>query len=335
MNTFIRTTSCIMLVVFLILSISAKGRGGEMDTIRKPIIAGTWYPADPAQLRADIEGYLAGARVDAVNGKVMGIISPHAGYVYSGQVAAHAYKAAQGSEFDAVILIGPSHRASFKGASIYNGEGYETPLGVIPVDKTLAGNIAAYSGGVVSLVPDDGLPENSLEIQVPLLQVALGTIPFVPILMGTQDLGTCRAVADAIIRAAGDGRVLVIASSDFSHYHSYNRAVEMDSVALEYIEKMDAEGFLRGVEGGRYEACGAGPVVVTTMVARAMGADNARILEYMNSGDITGDKNGVVGYAAVVLYKKDADGVDQRGNVEDELDETGKRSTPYNSTEEY
>ncbi len=282
-----------------------------MDTIRKPMIAGTWYPADPARLKADIEGYLADARVDAIDGKVMGVISPHAGYVYSGQVAAHAYKIAQGIEFDAVILIGPSHRAYFKGASIYNGEGYATPLGIIPVDKALAENIATYSSGVVSLVPDDRLPENSLEIQVPFLQVAFGTIPFVPILMGTQDLGTCRAVADAIIRAVGDGRALVIASSDFSHYHSYDRAVEMDSAALGYIEKMDAEGFLRGVESGRYEACGAGPVVVTTMVTRAMGADSARILEYMNSGDITGDKSGVVGYAAVVLYEKAAGGMEE------------------------
>ncbi len=328
MNAFVRTISCITLVMFLILSIPARGRGGEMDTIRKPIIAGAWYPADPARLRADIEGYLAGARVDAIDGKVMGVISPHAGYVYSGQVAAYAYKAAQGSEFDAVILIGPSHRAYFRGASIYDGEGYETPLGIIPVDKALAERIAAYSNGVVLLAPDNRLPENSLEIQVPFLQVTFGAIPFVPILMGTQDLGTCRAVADAIIRAVGDGRALVIASSDFSHYHSYDRAVEMDSAALGYIEKMDAEEFLRGVESGRYEACGAGPVAVTTMVTKAMGADNARILEYMNSGDITGDKSGVVGYAAVVLYEKDAGGMEEWGSAGDEFDETGKRSAP-------
>lgn len=299
-----------------------------MDTIRKPIIAGTWYPADPPRLRADIEGYLDAARVDAVDGKVVGVISPHAGYVYSGQVAAHAYKAAQGSAFDAVILIGPSHRAYFSGASIYNGEGYETPLGIIPVDRTLAEGIAAHSGGVVKLVPDDRLPENSLEIQVPFLQTAFGTIPFVPVLMGTQDMGTCRALADAIIRAVGDGRALVIASSDFSHYHSYERAVEMDSAALGYIEKMDTEGFLRGIEDGRYEACGAGPVAVTTMVARAMGADSARILEYKNSGDITGDRSGVVGYAAVVLYKKDTGGVDQWGNAGDGSDEAGAGSAP-------
>ncbi|MBW2675626.1 MAG: AmmeMemoRadiSam system protein B [Deltaproteobacteria bacterium] len=306
-----------------------------MDTIRKPIIAGTWYPADSSRLRADVEGYLADARVDVIDGKVVGVISPHAGYVYSGQVAAHAYKAAQGGAFDAVILIGPSHRAYFKGASIFNGEGYETPLGIVPVDRALADNIAAYSSGVVSLVPDDRLPENSLEIQVPFLQVAFGPIPFVPILMGTQDLGTCRAVADAIIRAVGDGRVLLVASSDFSHYHSYDRAVEMDSMALGYIEKMDAEGFLRGIEDARYEACGAGPVVVTTMVTRAMGADTARILEYKNSGDITGDKSGVVGYAAVVLYQKNAGDMDQWGNAGDGFDETGTRSAPEDSTEEY
>jgi len=306
-----------------------------MDTIRKPIIAGTWYPADPARLRADIAGYLADARVDAVEGKVMGVISPHAGYVYSGQVAAHAYKAAQGGAFDALILIGPSHRAYFRGSSIYNGDGYETPLGIIPVDKALAGDIAAYSGGEVKLVPDDRLPENSLEIQVPFLQEIFGTVPFVPVLMGTQDLGTCRAVADAIIQAVGDSRVLLIASSDFSHYHSYERAVEMDSAALEYIEKMDIEGFLRGIEGGRYEACGAGPVAVTTMVAKAMGADSVRILEYKNSGDVTGDKSGVVGYAAVVLYKKNGDGTDQWGNTGDGPDETGTGFAPQESTGEY
>jgi AmmeMemoRadiSam system protein B len=328
MNTFFRTLSCITLAMFLILSISSPGRGGEMDTIRKPKIAGTWYPADPERLRADIEGYLADARADEIDGKVVGLISPHAGYVYSGQVAARAYKIVQGREFDAVILIGPSHRAYFRGASIYNGEGYETPLGVIPVDKTLAERIATYGSGMVSLVPDDRLPENSLEIQVPFIQVAFGTIPFVPILMGTQDLDTCKAVADAIMQAVGDGRVLVIASSDFSHYHSYDRAVEMDSAALGYIEKMDAEGFLRGVESGRYEACGAGPVVVTTLVTRVMGADSARILEYMNSGDITGDKSGVVGYAAVVLYEKGVAGPEEWGSTADELDETGKRSAP-------
>jgi len=328
MDTFFKTISCIILVMFLILSISAKGRGGEMDTIRKPMIAGTWYPADPAQLRTDIEGYLAGARVDTIDGKVVGLVSPHAGYAYSGQVAAYAYKAAQGNEFDAVIVIGPSHRAYFRGASIYNGEGYETPLGIIPVDVPLARKIVEYSNGVVSLAAEDRLPENSLEIQVPFLQATFGNVPFVPILMGAQSLDTCSAVADAIIQAAGGTRVLVIASSDFSHYHGYGTAVEMDSAALGYIERMDIKGFLRGIESGRYEACGAGPVIVAIMVARAMKADNARVLEYRNSGDVTGDKNGVVGYAAVVFYEHDGDGMKEQKGAGDEIDERGRRSAP-------
>lgn len=328
MNTFARTLSCLILVVFLILSISTKGEGGEMDTIRKPIIAGTWYPADPARLRADIEEYLADARVAALDGEVVGIIAPHAGYMYSGQVAAHAYKMAQRGRFDAVILIGPSHRAYFRGASIYEGEGYQTPLGIISIDRPLAEKIATYSGGVVSFVPDDRLPENSLEIQVPFIQVTLGPVPFVPILMGTQDMGTCRAVADAIMRAVRGSGVLVVASSDFSHYHNYDRAVAMDSAALDYIEKMDTEGFLEGIEKGRYEACGAGPVVVATMVARAMGADTAKILAYMNSGDITGDKSGVVGYAAVAFYKKGIGITDRKGSTGDEPDATGRGSAP-------
>ena len=319
MNKFVKTISCIILVIFLVFSISAKGEGGEMDNVRKAVIAGTWYPGDPAQLKADIERYLGSARVTDIDGKVIGIVAPHAGYVYSGQVAACAYRVAQGNKFDAVILIGPSHRAHFRGASIYNGEGYETPLGVMPVDSTLAGEIVSYSNGTVSLVPDDRSPENSLEIQVPFLQMILGDIPFVPVLMGTQDMDTCRVLADAIIKAVGDKRVLVIASSDFSHYHGYDKAVEMDSVALGHIEKMDIEGFLRSLESGRCEACGAGAVIVTMMAARAMGADRGKVLEYMNSGDVTGDKSGVVGYAAVVFYEEAGDSMKEREIAGDEL----------------
>ena len=319
MNKFVKTISCITLVILLVFSISAKGKGGEMDNVRKAVIAGTWYPGDPSRLKSDIEGYLHSARVTDIGGKVTGLVAPHAGYVYSGQVAAYAYKVAQSNKFDAVILIGPSHRARFRGASIYNGEGYETPLGVMPVDSSLAGEIVSYSNGVVSLVPDDRSPENSLEIQVPFLQVILGDIPFVPVLMGTQDMDTCKALADAIIKAVGDKRVLVVASSDFSHYHDYDKAVGMDSAALGHIEKMDIEGFLRSLESGRCEACGAGAIIVTMMVAKAMGADRGMVLKYMNSGDVTGDKSGVVGYAAVAFYEDAGNDMKEREVTGDEL----------------
>ncbi len=276
-----------------------------MDNVKKPILAGTWYPGDPIRLRSDIERYLADTGEEKIDGKVMGLISPHAGYVYSGRIAACAYKAVRGNEFDAVIVIGPSHRAYFKGASIYNVTGYETPLGIMPVDISLAGEMVSRSNNMISIVPDDRSPENSLELQIPFLQVVLGNIPFVPILLGTQDINTCRGVADAIMKTVGDRRVLIVASSDFSHYHDYDTAVTMDSATLEYIEKMDIEGFLRGIANDRFEACGAGGIVVMMIVAVAMGSAGVRILEYVNSGDITGDKSGVVGYAAVVFYGRD------------------------------
>ena len=276
-----------------------------MNNVKKPILAGTWYPADPIRLRSDIERYLAGTGEEKIDGKVIGLISPHAGYVYSGRIAACAYKAVRGNEFDAVIVIGPSHRAYFKGASIYNVAGYETPLGIMPVDISLAGEMVSRSNNMISIVPDDRSPENSLELQIPFLQVVLGNIPFVPILLGSQDINTCRGVADAIMKTVGDRRVLIVASSDFSHYHDYDTAVTMDSAALDYIEKMDVEGFLQGIANDRFEACGAGGIVVMMIVAVAMGSAGVRILEYVNSGDIIGDKSGVVGYAAVVFYGRD------------------------------
>jgi len=270
--------------------------------IRQPIIAGTWYPGDATHLRSDIDEYLARAAGEAIEGTVAGLVVPHAGYVYSGQVAASGYKVVQGGEFEAVIVVGPSHRAYFKGASIYKGEGYGSPLGVMPVDTALAEEIVSCSNGLVSLAPDDRSPENSIEIQIPFLQTVLGAVPFVPILMGAQDIDTCRGVADAVIKATGTKRTLVIASSDLSHYHVYDTAVEMDSAALEQITEMDIEGFLLCLQTGRCEACGAGAVIVALMAAKATGADKARMLNYMNSGDVTGDRSGVVGYAAVVFY---------------------------------
>ena len=319
MNKSIKTMSCIILIVSLVFLISAEGKGGEMDNVRKAVIAGSWYPGDPEQLKTDINRYLSDARVSDINGQVTALVVPHAGFVYSGQVAAHAYKTVQGDWFDAVIVIGPSHRARFSGATIYNGTGYETPLGVMPVDTIMAGEIVADSNGIVSFAPDDRSPENSLEIQIPFLQMVLDDVPLVPILMGTQDMGTCRALADAIIQAIGNKRVLVIASSDFSHYHDYDKAVEMDSAALGYIEKLDIDGFLHSLGKGESEACGAGAIIVTMMVARAMKADRSRLLEYMNSGDITGDKSGVVGYAAVVFYQDPEDSMKEQEITVEEL----------------
>jgi AmmeMemoRadiSam system protein B len=270
--------------------------------IRKSVIAGTWYPGNPRILRSDIEKFFHNVPVEKVEGKITGLIVPHAGYVYSGQVAAFAYKIIRGETFDAVILLGPSHRTFFHGVSVYDRGGYETPLGIVPVDVSLAKDIMAQSK-MISYIPAAHSQEHSLEIQIPFLQVALREFRFVPLVLGEQDRQTCETLAESIVRAVGDRRVLIVGSSDLSHFHSYEKAVKLDSVVLRNIEKMDAGGLLKDLEENVSEACGGGPAAVTMMVSKMLGADRTKILKYANSGDVTGDRGSVVGYASAVFYK--------------------------------
>jgi len=274
--------------------------------IRKALLAGAWYPASARQLRAQIEAWAKELPLEkkGMGGDLLALVTPHAGIAYSGPVAAMAWKAASGRHYDAVILIGPSHRVRFRGAAISDTSGYESPLGVLPVDNDLA-DLLIENGSGLQRISDEGVPENSLELQVPFIQVLLPRIPFVPIMMGTQDGETCEDLATAIVNSTRNRRVLVAASSDFSHYHAYDNAVKIDGKALAYIERGDRVGFLRAVETGSCEACGAGPIVVAMTVAEAWGCDGIRILGYANSGDITGDKTGVVGYAAIGFFRSE------------------------------
>ena len=167
--------------------------------IRKSVIAGTWYPGDPSTLTGEIRSYLQKVPEQTVGGPVVGLVSPHAGYAYSGQIAAYGYRLVEGRRYDAVVVIGPSHRVLFHGASVWPWGGYETPLGVVPIDSELAEAIL----GADPVLNSDRKPhaaEHSVEIQLPFLQVVLGTFAFVPIVMGSQDYQTCEAVADAIFQ---------------------------------------------------------------------------------------------------------------------------------------
>ena len=216
--------------------------------IRKSVIAGTWYPGDPETLRGEIRRYLDTVPVTPLGGPVVGLVSPHAGYLYSGRIAAHGYRLVEGERYDAVVVIGPSHRVLFRGASLWLSGGYETPLGVVPVDSGLAG---AILGGdpVMNADRRPHASEHSVEIQLPFLQVALGAFSFVPIVMGTQDLRTCEAVADTVWRAARGRNVLVVGSSDLSHFHSYEQAKRLDGVVVDRVRKRDYRGLARELEG--------------------------------------------------------------------------------------
>jgi AmmeMemoRadiSam system protein B len=269
--------------------------------IRKSVIAGTWYPGSPKVLRTDIEDFFLHAPDVKIEGSIRGLIVPHAGYVYSGQIAAIAYKMIKRETFDAVLVLGPSHRTFFHGVSIYDRGGYETPLGILPVDVTLANDIMAQSE-IISYIPAAHSQEHSIEIQLPFLQVVLGKFGFVPIVMGDQDRETCENLAEGIVNAINGRNILIVGSSDLSHFHSYEKAVKLDSVVLKRIEKMDGRGLLEDLEKNLCEACGGGPAAVAMMVSEKLGADRAKLLKYANSGDVTGDRRNVVGYASAIFY---------------------------------
>ena len=271
--------------------------------IRKSVIAGTWYPGDPATLTGDIRNYLNKVPAQTVGGPVVGLVSPHAGYVYSGQIAAHGYRLIEGQRYDAVVVIGPSHRALFHGASVWASGGFETPLGIVPVDRELAGAILE----VDPVLNSDRKPhaaEHSVEIQLPFLQVVLGSFSFVPIVMGTQDYRTCEVVAEAIFRAAKGKNVLVVGSSDLSHFHTYEQAKRLDQVVVDLMQKRDYRGLCRELEDGTCEACGGGPMVTAMLCAEKAGARGVKVLQYANSGDVTGDRRQVVGYLSAAFFKE-------------------------------
>lgn len=271
-------------------------------SIRKSIIAGTWYPGNASTLRKEIQKYLDGAATQEVKGKTAAIVSPHAGFIYSGPVAAYGYKILKKGEFERVIIVGPSHRAYFRGVALFGEGGFETPLGVVETDSGLTASLAG-AAEVIRTMPDAHAQEHAIEIQLPFLQVVLGGFKFVPVLMGDQSRSACEALARAIAPALADGKTLIVASSDLSHYRPYESAVKIDRVVLDRIEDMDADGLLEDLESGRAEACGGGPIAVAMMVSKKLQARNSRVLKYANSGDVSGDRSGVVGYVSAVFSR--------------------------------
>lgn len=271
--------------------------------VRKSAIAGTWYTGKKDALRTSVEQFFGNVYSAPLNGEVIALVSPHAGHIYSGQVAAYAYKTVQKAKYDAVIIAGPSHRAAFRGVSVYAEGGFETPLGIVQVETELAKRIIEEGTGVFAGI-EEHASEHSIEIQLPFLQIALEGIPFIPVLMGEQDSKTCKCLAQAIIRASEGKKILLVASSDLSHYYSYEKAVRMDAFILKNLEKMSPEGLFNDLRNHAGEACGAGPIAVSMLVARDLGANMSTVLKYANSGDITGDKSGVVGYAAAAFYRE-------------------------------
>lgn len=277
--------------------------------IHESVIAGTWYPADPNILQQQLDGFLAAVPARPDQGRLVALISPHAGYPYSGRIAACAYKLLQGKSYDTVVIIAPSHRARFPGVSVYDPGGYQTPLGVVPIDRALIRQLEA-SDGNIRYRPEAHAREHALEIQLPFLQRMLGHFKLIPLVMGDQSWSACKRLAATLVQALAGTSVLIIASSDLSHYHSAAEAKVLDDVVMKEILDFSALGLYQGLASGRCEACGGGPIVAALLAAKSLGADRTEILRYGHSGEVTGDTNAVVGYLAAAVWRG-ADGEQQ------------------------
>jgi hypothetical protein len=275
-----------------------------MDGIRAPAVSGTFYPSNPDVLRSDIDGYLSKVPNEKLPGNIAGLISPHAGYMYSGQTAAYGYKALSGALYDTVIVVAPSHQSFFLGTAVYDKGAYKTPLGLVPIDEELSDELIKREDAVhADARVHRG--EHAIEVQLPFLQTVLGEFKLVPLIMGTsQDPDSSDQLARLIYDCIKDKdkRCLIIGSTDLSHYYPYDVAVEKDKAAVDLLEAFDVQGLIRGLARGKYEACGAGPLLAAMMVCERLGARRSKVLKYTNSGDVTGDMSGVVGYVSCVFH---------------------------------
>jgi MEMO1 family protein len=278
---------------------------GETPKVRPSAVAGSFYPADPKELAALVDGYLARAAQPPLD--AVALVAPHAGYQYSGQVAAYAFASLKGRKVDRVVLIAPSHYEAFGFSSVYDGSAYTTPLGQVPVDRAFAAKLASGSRlirlSAVGHTPSADKPEHSVEVELPFLQRTLGQFQLVPIVMGDQSYEACRALGIALARLVQGTNTLIVVSSDLSHYHTYDDAVKLDRKAMNALQEWDYLSMARNFESRVWEACGGGPIVAAMIAAERLGASRATVLKQANSGDVTGDKSRVVGYGAVAITK--------------------------------
>jgi len=267
--------------------------------VRRPVVSGQFYPSHAGMLKNQIQSFLSEASSVKQKG-VRVLMVPHAGYVYSGAVAAHAYKTVQGERYDAVIILGFSHRTPLRGVFVDTAAAYETPLGQAPVDQSLANEIRNFHPVLRDQVRGS-FPEHSVEVQVPFLQETLKDLKIVPIYMGSQDFKTCQILADAVLQTIRNQKVLLVVSTDLSHFHDGDTARQKDSYLISLIEKSDYKKMNADSKSGKCEACGMGPITTALLVREKLGWEKPRLLRYAHSGNITGDESRVVGYAALSI----------------------------------
>ena len=273
--------------------------------LRRTAVAGSWYPASRDQLRAQLNEYLEradqAAAAPPAGAVLVGLVAPHAGLLYSGPVAAYAYRLLRDRAFDVIVLVGPSHFVAFDGVSVWPAGAFETPFGPLAIDEPAAAALLAHCP-VVAEFPKAHGREHSLEMQLPFLAALTPSTPILPLVMGRQTRATAFALAEGLAETLGSRRALLVASSDLSHFFDAPTAARLDATVIDKIETLNGDGLMGALERRPDLACGGGPIVTTLRAARALGATSSQVLRYGDSGDVSGDKSAVVGYVAAAMW---------------------------------
>lgn len=271
----------------------------EQGKVRKPFVSGQFYPDEPHVLEHQIKNFLSRASTKS-NPDVHALIVPHAGYDYSGQIAAEAYKMIEGRTFDSVVIIAFLHHLFLRGVWVDDVDAYETPLGSVSVDRELVHKIKGFHP-LLAHAFAGRLEEHSLEVQIPFLQTVLPGLKIVPVYIGMQDRGTAKALAEGLAEGIKEKNVLVVATTDLSHFYPYQIAVAKDQKVISLFESGNVEAIYEAYQKEEAEACGMGPVLTLLSLAKKMNWRGPSLIRYANSGDVTGERGSVVGYAAMAF----------------------------------
>jgi MEMO1 family protein len=306
-----RALMCSAAVMVFVTGLTSSACWAGSGQVRDEAVAGAWYPSEPDSLRRLVDRLLAEAPGRDLKGDLVALVAPHAGFAYSGPTAAAAYRQVEGRSYEAVVVLAPSHRESFRGASVYAKGAYRTPLGEVPVAEDLAREIVREGGRDITAGEaghrsrvDGGMGEHALEAQLPFLQRVLGGLTIVPIMIGDCSPAASKRIAEAIVRAIGEREVLLVSSTDLYHGYSEQECIRTDTHTVNAIRALDGRAFAEGVREGSCQACGGWPTAVTMMAARAMGATRADVLARTHSNAVTGQTSGwVVGYCAAAFIR--------------------------------
>lgn len=274
--------------------------------VRPSPIAGTWYEGNPKALARMVDQYLDQAELPELSGKVIAVIAPHAGHVYSGPVAGYAFASVRGTTPDIVAVLSPMHQPYYETLLTTAHSAYETPLGRVPVDPDIVAILdsrlrTSLGYGLTPVAYDH---EHSLEIELPFLQRALGAgFKLLPVMVRTQSAQVSQQLGADLAETLRGKKALIVASTDLSHFYSQDEAVAFDTEMLHRIESFSPEEVFSAEKDKQGFACGLGALTAVLWAAKAMGASTVKVLRHATSGDVTGDYSSVVGYGAAVILK--------------------------------